>query len=186
MYEVELKVRADHESLRAALDDAGAEHRKSVRQVDTYYNAPHRDFAETDEALRIRRETVLDGDDAETAKVTYKGPLIEAESKTREEFETAVVDGEAMAGVLDGLGFTPAATVEKDRAFYALDGYTVVLDDVAGLGSFLEIEAEAGEDEVESVREGAVALLADLGVDAADQIRTSYLGLLLAAKDDAD
>ena len=67
MYEVELKLRADHEAVRAALDDAGASADVRVRQVDTYYDAPHRDFAETDEALRLRRETrePVDGPSAE-------------------------------------------------------------------------------------------------------------------------
>ncbi|WP_436910496.1 class IV adenylate cyclase [Halosimplex marinum] len=187
MYEVEVKVRADHEAVEAALDAAGAEFVDSVVQADTYYDAPHRDFAETDEALRIRRERDLESDDAggedeterETAKITYKGPLLEAESKSREEHETAVADGEAAAGVFDGLGFEPAATVRKERAHYRLDGYTVTLDSVDGLGEFVEVETETEDDDIEAAREGARAVLDDLGLDPAEQIRTSYLGLLL-------
>ena len=217
MYEVELKLRADHEAVRAALDDAGASAEVRVRQVDTYYDAPHRDFAETDEALRLRRETrePVDGPSAEgnparsgpadgssaegspaqsgpadgpsgdgqptaTTELTYKGPLIEAASKTREERETTVADGDAAAAILDGLGFEPAATVKKDRTFFAVEGYTVSLDRVDGLGAFVEIEAEAAASEdVADVREGAKPVLRDLGLDPDDQIRTSYLGLLL-------
>ncbi|GAA0220056.1 class IV adenylate cyclase [Halobaculum roseum] len=187
MYEVEVKVRADHDAVRDRLVDLDATGTRRVRQVDTYYDAPHRDFAETDEALRIRRETVADGANdggggAET-KVTYKGPLVEAESKTREEFETAVADGDAAEGILGGLGFSPAATVEKDREFFEFDGYTVTLDDVAGVGEFVEVEREAAESEIEPAREGAYAVLRDLGLDPDDQIRTSYLGLLLRSQD---
>jgi adenylyl cyclase CyaB, putative len=198
VYEVELKLRADHESVREALDDAGASLDRRVRQVDTYYDAPHRDFAETDEALRLREETrkrvgasggQAPGDhsdvaDAEpTTRVTYKGPLVEAESKTREEHETEVVDGDEAAGVLAGLGFEPAAVVEKDRTFFELDGYTVSLDRVDGLGEFVEVEAEtAASDAVAEVREGAADVFRDLGLDPDDQIRTSYLGLLLDAE----
>lgn len=225
MYEVELKVRADHDRVRAVLDDRGAERVGRVRQVDTYYDAPHRDFAETDEALRIRREVDLDvvddprnegsGDERtiesvggaahhgaagkgegaendgaavddgnaewETTKLTYKGPLVEAASKTREEHETVVSDDEELSGILDGLGFTPAATVRKDREFFRVGDYTVTLDHVDGLGAFCEVEAEAAEADVAPVREGAVELLATVGLDADDQIRTSYLGLLLDA-----
>ncbi len=181
MFEVELKVRTGHDAVRERLQESGAEHVGSVTQIDTYYDAPHRDFAETDEALRIRRESHDGGD--ETAKITYKGPLVEAESKTRQEHETLVDDDEAMAGALDGLGFEPAATVEKRREFYALDGYTVTLDDVSGLGEFVEIEREvADEADVETVREGAAERLRELGLDPDTQIRTSYLGLLLAAQ----
>jgi len=178
MYEVELKLRADHESLRERLDDAGANRVESRRQVDTYYDAPHRSFAETDEALRIRREEESDSD--EVTKLTYKGPLVEAASKTREEHETVVDDDEALQGVLAGLGFEPAATVKKDRTYYSFEAYTVVLDAVDGLGEFVEIEREVPEAEVEAAREDAVDLLGQLGLDPDEQIRTSYLGLLLA------
>lgn len=191
MYEVEVKVRADHDDVRDRLAELDATRIRRVRQVDTYYDAPHRDFAETDEALRLRRETVadgaggaLDGQSGETeTRITYKGPLVEAESKTREEFETAVSDGDAAEGVLEGLGFSPAATVEKDREFFSVDGYTVTIDDVARVGEFVEVEREAAEAEIESAREGAYAVLRKLGFDPDDQIRTSYLGLLLRSQD---
>jgi adenylate cyclase class 2 len=179
MYEVEIKLQADHDRLRDRLDELGATQTHTVRQVDTYYDAPHRSFAETDEALRLRRET---HDEEDTTKLTYKGPLVEAASKTREEFETRVGDDEAAAGVLAGLGFEPAATVDKEREYYEIEGYTIVLDDVAELGTFVEIEQEAPEAEIEAVREGAVDILDRLGLNANEQIRTSYLGLLLDAE----
>lgn len=178
MYEVEVKVEADHERVRAQLERLEADHVGSVEQVDTYYDAPHRDFAETDEALRLRRETDRDSGET-TTKVTYKGPLVEAASKTRQEFETAVDDDEAMSGVLDGLGFDPAAVVEKDREFYTVDGYTITLDSVSDLGAFVEVEREVEESAVDEAREGAFEVLRNLGLDPDEQIRTSYLGLLL-------
>jgi adenylate cyclase class 2 len=176
MYEVELKVRAAHEPVRSRLEATDAERIGRVRQVDTYYDAPHRDFAATDEALRLREETA---DEDSRTRVTYKGPLVEAESKTREEFETAVADAETMGAILESVGFSPAATVEKRRERYSLEGYTVTLDEVEGLGSFVEVEREAPASELETVREDAAALLERLGLEPAEQIRTSYLGLLL-------
>ncbi|QLH84053.1 class IV adenylate cyclase [Halosimplex pelagicum] len=192
MYEVEVKVRADHGAVESALDAADAEFVGSVVQADTYYDAPHRDFAETDEALRIRRERDpesggdADTRSAETTKITYKGPLLEAESKSREEHETTVADAEAVVGIFDGLGFEPAATVRKERAHYRLDGYTVTLDSVDGLGEFVEVETETEDDDIEAAREGARAVLDDLGLDPTKQIRTSYLGLLLDGDSDDD
>jgi len=183
VYEVELKLRTGHGAVRQRLDDLGAEALGRVSQVDTYYDAPHRSFAQTDEALRVREER-RDGHDGageRTVEVTYKGPLVEAESKTREEHETIVGDGEGMRAVLEGLGFTPAATVEKERERFACRGYTVALDTVAGLGEFVEVETEA--EAVEPAREGAVALLGELGLDPDEQVRTSYLGLLLDGGD---
>jgi len=176
MYEVEVKVAADLNAVAERLEELGAERTGEVVQVDTYYDAPHRDFAETDEALRVRRETE-DGDTE--ARITYKGPLVESESKTREEHETPVEDGETADAVFENLGFEPAATVEKDRRFYRWDGYTVTLDDVSGVGEFVEVETETDEAGVEAAREGAFEVLQELGLDPDDQTRTSYLGLLL-------
>jgi len=208
MFEVEIKVPADVDAVRERLREAGAERVDARRQRDAYYDAPHRDFAETDEALRVRRETPLPegispvdapqesaGSEAgtndpptasETTKITYKGPLLDEGSKTRAEHETEVADPEAAAGILSGLGFEPAATVEKRREFWAYDGFTVTLDAVDGLGEFVEVERSvADEGAIEAVRDDALDALDRLGLDGAEQIRTSYLGLLLAG-DDAD
>ncbi len=179
MYEVELKVRADHDEVGSRLDALGAERLGAVVQEDTYYDAPHRDFAETDEALRVRRESPADGE--ARAYLTYKGPLVDEESKTREEAETAVADGAATADVLAGLGFEAAATVRKERQRNSVEGYTVTLDAVAGLGEFVEVETDvASEEEVPAAREGAKAVLRRLGLDPEEGIRTSYLGIVLA------
>ena len=192
MYEVEIKIPADLEATRERLREAGAERVDARRQRDTYYDAPHREFAETDEALRIRRETPLadgpespEGEPDPAATVTYKGPLLEEASKTRTEHETGVDDGEALAAVLSGLGFEPAAAVEKRREFWSYDGFTVTLDAVTGLDEYVEIEREVEEEgEVETVREAAVEALDRLGLDADEQVRTSDLGLLLAGEED--
>ena len=202
MFEVEIKVPADVDAVRDRLRAAGGERVDARRQCDDYYDAPHRDFAETDEALRVRRETPLpdgigsgDGtiesgdspESAETTKITYKGPLLDEGSKTRAEHETEVVDSEAAAGILSGLGFEPAATVVKRREFWTYDGFTVTLDVVDGLGEFVEIErAVADESAIESVRNDSLDALGRLGLDGDEQVRTSYLGLLLANGDADD
>ncbi|WP_128904417.1 class IV adenylate cyclase [Halorubrum amylolyticum] len=200
MYEVEIKVPADTDAVRERLREAGAERVDARRQRDAYYDAPHRDFAETDEALRVRRESPISGgigeepaeasatnSTAETTKLTYKGPLLDEESKTRVEHETAVDDGEAMAGVLSGLGFEPAAVVEKRREFWSFAGFTVTLDAVDGVGEFVEIEREVDEeDAIDATRDEALAALDRLGLDGDSQVRTPYLGLLLAGDEETD
>lgn len=179
MYEVELKIATDHEPVRRRLKERDASQQRMVTQRDTYYDAPHRDFAATDEALRVREET-SPGGETET-RLTYKGPLVEEASKTREEHETAVESGETLAAILMELGFEPAAVVEKERSFYTVDGYTVALDAVAELGEFVEVETEVSDEaDVPSAREGARGVLASLGLDPEETIRTSYLGMLLS------
>lgn len=189
MYEVELKVRADHEVIRDRLDALGATFGGRVGQEDTYYDAPHREFGATDEALRVRRETALEeptdeADDrqrpADTTVLTYKGPLVDAESKTRREAETAVGDPDALREILDRLGFSPAASVSKERTRYASDEWTITLDRVEELGAFVELETEAEEDDFEQARDRAHNYLCELGLDPGERVRTSYLELLEA------
>ncbi|MFB6269418.1 MAG: class IV adenylate cyclase [Halobacterium sp.] len=207
MYEVEVKVSADHAAVRSALAAAGAARVGTLAQADTYFDAPHRDFAETDEALRVRRvatasadfdrdsvdadslsaaiDAVLDGEYRASAesRVTYKGPLVEAASKTREEFETGVESGAEMRTILDRVGFAPAATVRKLREKHRLGDFTVLLDAVEDVGEYVEVETEVeSEDAVEAAREDAYELLERLGLDPSDQVRTSYLGLKLGGE----
>jgi|AntDeeMinimDraft_5_1070356.scaffolds.fasta_scaffold13153_2 adenylate cyclase class 2 len=209
MYEVELKVRATHEPVREALVAREATRLGTVEQNDTYYDAPHRSFAETDEALRLRRETHEEdaeergGNMAEdaaerggetaanergtTTHLTYKGPLVDTTSKTREEAETVVADADAAASIVESLGFSPAASVRKHRERFAFGEYTVALDSVTDVGQFVEIERTVErEAEIDRARDGARERLADLGLDPDDQLQTSYLGLLLDARDSAD
>jgi adenylate cyclase class 2 len=194
MYEVELKVRAEHENVTTRLEELGATRVEQIRQVDTYYNAPDRDFAQTDEALRIRRQS--DGDEERTL-LTYKGPLVDSESKTRQEAETEFEDDDAMQSILDGLGYEAAATVSKDRVRYSMGEWTITLDTVDGLGEFVEVELETDvdleaegtgravggetEESLETLRDEAANVMEDVGLDPDEQIRTSYLGLLLDA-----
>lgn len=175
MYEVECKLRADHDAVRARLDELGGKRIETVTQIDTYYNAPDRDFAQTDEALRIREERA--GEASETF-ITYKGPLVDQESKTRTEAETAVADPESARAILSGLGYEPAATVEKERERYEFDSVTITLDSVDGLGEFVEGELEV-ETGIDDARERVKSVLRELGLDTGEQIRTSYLGLLI-------
>ncbi|AAG19643.1 MULTISPECIES: class IV adenylate cyclase [Halobacterium] len=198
MYEVEVKVPGEYETVRAALADVDAAEHTTVAQADTYYDAPHRAFEQTDEAFRLRRvataargfergddltadiDAVLSGParaDGES-RVTYKGPLVEAESKTREEFETAVGDDAQMAAIIEQLGFESAAVVRKLRTKHHFEGFTVLLDAVEDVGEYVEIETTVeAEHAVSGAREDAYAVLRRLGLDPTDQIRTSYLGL---------
>lgn len=176
MYEVEMKVRAGHERVRSELEVQDANRVDAVTQRDTYYNAPMRDFAETDEALRVRREERA-GEGQAT--LTYKGPLVGETGKTREEHETGLEDGEVMGSILDSLGFVPVETVEKERERFSLGEYLVTLDTVVGLGEFVEVETEAPEAEVDAAHEGVADTVESLGLDPNEEIRTSYLELLL-------
>jgi len=163
-----------------ALRDLAAVEKGIVEQVDQYFAHPVRDFARTDEALRIRRV-------GEHNVITYKGPKIDATTKTRREIELPLAAGgeaaEEFAELLVALGFRPVATVRKTRTAYALTWQSrpveVALDSVDGLGTFVEIEAAAaGKSELDSARDAVTSLAAELGLESSE--RRSYLEMLVA------
>jgi len=145
LIEVEVKASVkDFVDVQEKLIQIGAVKIKKEHQKDVYYNAPHKDFGETDEALRIRE---IPENGKNRVILTYKGAKLDDVSKTRKEIEVDVSEAKNTALILENLGFRKAATVKKDRDIYHLDEFIITLDSVYGVGTYVEIETEAHEDE---------------------------------------
>jgi adenylate cyclase class 2 len=173
MFEVEIKERASVEPLEAELKRRGAVFEKTVTQADVYYNAPHRDFAVTDEAVRLRKQ-------GDRTFLTYKGKKLDAKSKTRKEVEVEVSDFARMQDILLSLGFRKTLDVVKERRIYHYKGAEVCLDCIEGLGEFVELELQAeNQIDIARKRDELIALMHELGVEG-ELIRESYLEMLLA------
>ena len=175
MIEVEIKARASPLAVLKRLRELGAAYEKSVKQSDMFFNAPHRDFAVTDEALRIRKQ-------GDKAYLTYKGKKMDTKSKTRKEVEVEVNSAEKMEDLLLSLGFRKTLEVSKTREIYHIGDAEVSIDKVDGLGDFVELETRVEvESEAPEKVEGLIRQLRDLGVDG-ELIQESYLEMLLAKK----
>ena len=99
---------------------------------------------------------------------------------SRQEYETVVEDAESMDQILKSLGFSPVAGVAKTRIYLQQEEMTACLDQVDGLGDFLELEVIAHEETLrEAHLENMEQLLTTLGLSMKDTVRTSYLGMLL-------
>lgn len=169
MLEIEAKAAIENkEEIKQRILEAGGKYISTVTQSDIYFAHPSRDFMKTDEALRIREA-------GNEYTLTYKGPKLDKLTKTREEIEIKLDDPVPMAGVLKMLGFMEVAPVVKTRSHYALGDYQVALDEVEGLGHFIEIEKHADSYKPEEL----VELLKSLGVEESKMERRSYLELLL-------
>jgi adenylate cyclase class 2 len=173
--EYEVKIRVGSLSrIRARLASLGINPAASLTERDLYFNSPARDFGLTDEALRIRSSE-------EGTSLTYKGPKLGLEGvKAREEMVVPVGSGEALQDILLRLGFTRTAAVEKIRETYRVEGTFVALDEVKGLGSFVEIEAPSGMGEA-----GAIALISHVrGIleVTGEETPVSYLEMILATR----
>src|SRR5437868_4696081 len=166
MLEVEMKYAgADFAALERQLRSWNAVEEPPQIEADHYFNAPDRDFAITDEALRLRRI-------GERNFVTYKGPKRDAQTKTRTEIEVALAPGDAAADdfsqLLMRLGYRPVAVVRKARRLFHLrrDGFDleITLDDVEGVGRFAELEIQAPEEQLDAARDVVLRTAAELGL----------------------
>jgi len=88
--------------------------------------------------LRMRRV-------GNNATLTYKKRIPGASSiKQRLEEETEIAGPEAMAAILEALGFSPAMVYEKRRQTWRL-GQTEIVIDVLPFGLFMEIEGRVNQ-----------------------------------------
>ena len=129
--EIELKYRVTgFASVEHFLAEHSVEFSNPIHQRDDYLQHPQRDFGETDEALRVRSTFGR-------SCVTYKGPKLDTQSKTREEIEFGIGNDKEVDAALSlfrALGFDPSVTVTKHRQKAKLRWHdltvTVALDEV--------------------------------------------------------
>jgi adenylate cyclase class 2 len=179
-YEVEVKYRSvDHDQLAAQLDRMGATAAGAVDHEDLYFNHPARDFAQTNEAFRLRRVGAAN-------RLTYKGPRHSGPTKTRKEIEVGFADGpdefRRMAGLFESLGFRPVATIRKRRESFHLNfrehAMEVALDVAELLGCFAEIETiAASQAALPAAQQAVLALASALGLSEVEP--RSYLRMVL-------
>jgi adenylate cyclase class 2 len=123
--EIEKKYRIGSEEvakLRERLRAVGAEGRGEEFEENTLYAGPG--LERGNRVLRLRR---VEG----RAIFTFKESI----------GETAVEDADALAAILDALGYTPAVVYEKRRETWLVAGVEVVLDELP-FGLYVEIEGE--------------------------------------------
>lgn len=146
MIEVESKyLSPGNERIEKALTRLGAEKVGEGAVEDVYFAHPSKSFGRSDEALRLRKKEGA-------AELTYKGPRMRMEStKAREEITLMIDDPLTVQRILERLGFTEFCVVRKKRTSYLLDKLRIDVDDVDGLGEYVELEAltEAPERAVE-------------------------------------
>jgi len=179
MLEIEVKFRVDDfAALEARLKEWQAEACAERQDADAYFQAPHRDFAKTDEAFRLRRI-------GSASFITYKGPKIDAATKTRLEIEVPLAEGvqpaEDFEKLVHALGFRPVAIVRKQRRVFELarDGFEleICLDQVEQVGHYVELEIVAEPNLLDQAKDVLLKTAAELGL--AETERRSYLELLL-------
>ena len=172
MIEVEVKARINSfKEMEERLENLGAAKTKTEFQEDIYFASPIVDFAETDEALRVR--TTNNG-----IFITYKGPKLNDKAKTRKEVEMSIESAKKAKDIFTEIGFRPVRTVRKDRKYYQYENFEISLDDVKGLPPYMEIEIALEDGEDYSLAQDRIfELFERLNITDGFE-RTSYMELL--------
>nr|MDO8113813.1 class IV adenylate cyclase [Candidatus Sigynarchaeota archaeon] len=182
--EIEIKVKIlSIEAMASALEKLGAKFDCDLVHEDYYFDKPEKagSFARTDEALRLRVSRDLTKH-IERHFLTYKGPKVDATTKTRVEIDVGVDDGQKVRAILKAAGFKELIALIKERKSYHFEDISIMLDKVQHLDDpYMEVEIVAENPAMlDATREKLFAFLQKLGIGRDASERKSYLELVAA------
>ena len=132
-YEIEQKFRIEYpQNVRWQLKALKAKKLSAGVEYDEFYDIDGK-LRKQKSILRLRK--TADG----RGLLTFKGPRLKAKFKKRIEVQT-YVDYKAVQNLLVLAGFKKRASLQKNREEFALLGAHVTLDQLKGIGWFVEIE----------------------------------------------
>jgi adenylate cyclase, class 2 len=175
MIEAELKARVrDADQVRGLLARLAPGRRETYH--DTYYERPGGGLADEDRELRLRE---IDSDAGARALLTYKEPRVDHDSGSKPEFETAVSNPDALRDIFAHLGYTVLISFTKhceNHEFTAVGRhFLATLVTVPELdGTFLELETEASEIDLDSALSDVRAVMGELGIAPQDYTTEAY------------
>jgi adenylate cyclase class 2 len=166
--EIEAKLKVDSLTpVLAILRTLDARFLAHQDQEDLYWDTAQSQMVSEDKCLRIRIETT---EQSTQTFITYKGPKQATDLKCREEIEMPVPDCDQARALLEGLGYEHKLAVHKHREQWSYKQCLIGLDQVTGLGPFVEIEGP-DSDVIRDVQK-------DLGLGHVPHCQESYACLL--------
>lgn len=179
MIEVEAKVAISEEEKLRILERLRSmctlEGVRESEEEDLFFVSPHDPSFGVDKTLKLRRSD-------NEAKLIFKSRRAAEGLKENLEVEVRIREGDEgnLLRLLRLLGFKESVVIEKKRLSFSVDGCTVNVDDVKGLGSFLEVEVLADEGSVGDAYDKIASLLSALGLSHKKLIFKSYAEMMAA------
>ena len=180
MIEVEVKLPvSEPDMVKAEILKMGFKEAAFIQERDTYFDNAGGGIRANDEALRVREtKDYLTG--KIRAQMNFKSRKLDDRTMTRQELETGVENGGVCRRILQAIGYIPVAPeVIKERIMLRRESVTACLDNVRGLGEFLELEILADSKKQKDAALGQIEnILNNLGYQISDTVRTAYLSML--------
>lgn len=174
MLEIEAKIKVgDFTAVQKRLKRVGASPLKRRRENNIFFDTSNRKLLAADSGLRLRRNHDLKTKKDEYV-LTFKGPGRPGTMKKRDERELVVESEKDAIALLKGLGYAPILRFGKHRSTWRLGKCEIALDEVAGLGKFVEVEGPG----VAVIKK----VLDKIGLGEQPHVRESYAAMLAKKK----
>ncbi len=179
--EVEIKVKIDSskvKEIRKRIFDLRAIFKEKIEEKDSYFTAPHRDFIKTKECLRIRERD-------NSLELTYKGPSTDDMVKKKQFWKSEInisfnTTPEEIEMLLKFLDFRKIVEVKKEREKFVIGEQIITLDNIIGIGYFLEVETKVkNKEDREKALEKNIDIIRKIGLDEKDIVTLPYRDLVL-------
>src|ERR1700722_11332538 len=169
--EIEAKMKVDDLGVvRDRLKAAGATLVGEYLERNVFFDTEDRSLLTADQGLRIRLAQGTGGGEP-VCTITFKGPRLHGQLKSREETEVTVGNYDDAVTLLKCLGYARVLSFEKRRQSWSLGGCRVELDELPHLGPYVEIEGKR-EETLLKVRD--MLQLSDRPL-----VKASYIALLI-------
>ena len=176
--EVELKYRVlDTKGAVEKLDSIAVIGKKGDYQKDDYYTPIHRDFIKQKpivEWLRVRETPAKN-------TINYKKWHNKQgyETVSGDEIETLIGDSQQLREIFERLDFKKLISVEKSRSTWNYKDVEIVIDEVTGLGTFIELETKGDFNSLEDAKNHLYEIVKELNLSLGQQDFKGYPHLLL-------
>lgn len=168
MREIEVKARVTNlKSLLNRADKLGISLGEPVVQEDTTYETALSRENPDWNIFRIRKQG-----NKIILTMKYKAS---SRSRDNHERETVIEDAKEVAGMLERVGYSYGVRIRKTRRTAKYNNLEICLDDVDGLGTFVEVEKLANDEaDVDAIQSELWNILLELGVDSEDRVHKGY------------
>lgn len=144
-----------------------------VTYHDTYFDDAQGGLSQADRELRLR---TIDDHNSSNHLLTFKDAAVDTATGSKPEYETTVADRSVLEQIIRLLGYSPMISFSKECENYRFtasgrDVLATIVTVPEINGTYLELETQAPESDLNTALSDLRSILADLGV-ATDELTT--------------
>ncbi|HDQ16732.1 MAG TPA: class IV adenylate cyclase [Candidatus Vogelbacteria bacterium] len=182
--EIEIKVILKNKKKVLLFLNKNAKKIEKKEQKDSYFILPDNNFFKENPVrryLRVRSQEKSGSLDYHFCHLDENGKLL-----WTDEYKTRIEDSKMMIKIFENLGLVNYIEVNKKRLVYSYNGFQISIDEVKGLGTFIEVEFSTMEKlnktKSKLIKDKCWTILSEIGADWIDAPNLGYPDLLIASQ----